>query len=195
MAKNIAGVLTDDSRILHMAGFEYDWVAEAVDADCRDGVMTVALKLDSGRRMKMSAEAVGDGIFRLRAWKGRVRFQQTSPMIAATDLGPKKAKFRKGKNAFVFTCGDHSIRVDRAPFAVCLLDGKGTVLWQLESEDRAAGGLVTPPLGYRTSEAGEHPFLSWRIRNDERLLGWARSSTRSRRPARAPRSGPPTPAA
>jgi alpha-D-xyloside xylohydrolase len=171
MSENIAGLLTDDSRIFHRHGFAYDWVDCATGAAFEGNVMTVDLKLESGRPMKLSVEAVAEGTFRLRAWQGTVPFDETSPMLAVPGLKRLPARFRETKEVLVFTAGGNSLRVTKGPFGAALLDAKGRVLWQLESEDRAAGALVAPHLGYRTSPSGVHPFLSWRIENDEHLFG------------------------
>lgn len=171
MSRNLCNELTDDARIFHREGLELDSVASAVDASFKDGVMTVRLRLDSGRRMSVSVEGVATGILRLKAWRGRVKFQETSPMLEPRAGDRPKASFRKTKGAFAMTAGGVTFRVGRSPFSAAMLDGRGRVLWQLECENRAAGGHVTPPLGYRRSDKAEQPFLSWRIRNDERLFG------------------------
>ncbi len=160
-------LLTDDSRIFDREGFAYDRVARAIGARFRDGVMAVDLELQSGGRMKLSVQCVADGVLRLKAWRGRAHFMQTSPMLAVGELRPQEARFRRTRDAFVFTAGETGFRVSRRPFAACLLDAGGEVLWQIEAEDP----MVTPSLGYRRSREAAHPFLSWRIANDERLFG------------------------
>ncbi|MFW6189716.1 MAG: glycoside hydrolase family 31 protein [Planctomycetota bacterium] len=159
-------LLTDDRRIFHRADFEYDEVAEVLDAGYRSDVLTCTLQLETDRRMKLSVEAVGEGVFRLKAWRGEAQFDETSPMLAADELPPQPAECRETELGWLFTFGDHSVEIGRSPFVLRLIEGDGRALWQVETDDVAAPGL-----GCRRSPEAENPFLSWRIRNDERLFG------------------------
>ncbi|MGD2173825.1 MAG: glycoside hydrolase family 31 protein [Candidatus Brocadiaceae bacterium] len=161
-----SSLLPDDRRIFHRPEFDYEGASEALEGRFEDDVMTATLKLGSRRRMKLSLEVVAEGVFRLRAWRGKARFRETSPMLVAPELPPRKAGFRERKDGFVLTAGRHGVLVAKEPFGVQLLDEKGVTLWRLENQD-----MVVSPLGYRISEREESPFLSWRIENGEHLFG------------------------
>ncbi|MFO7958624.1 MAG: glycoside hydrolase family 31 protein [Candidatus Brocadiia bacterium] len=170
MSKNIADLLTDDSRIFHREGCEYDWVQKVLGVECDDNVLTARLRLESGKQLKLSVQAVAEGVFRVRAWRGRVKFMDTSPMLAVEELSARPAEYAEQEGCWTLTSGDHGVRITDDPFSVQLLDGDD-VLWRLEAEDRAAGALVAPHLGFRIRDEKAEPFLSWRIENEERLFG------------------------
>ncbi len=167
MPKSPDRLLTDDRRIFDRADCRYDRVVSATGGGFADGVMRVELRLASGRHASLSVEAVADGTLRLKVWSGRARFEETSPMIAVEELPPQQARYRETEDAFTFAAGKHRFRVEREPFAAYLFDTDGHVFWRVETQDQ----MVAPPLGLRASPQGEHPFLSWRIENDERLFG------------------------
>ncbi len=171
MAPNIHGVLTDDGRIFHRPGFQYDWAEEAAGATMENGQMTVELRTADGQRMRLSIQPVGPGILRLRAWQGRPEFDRTSEMLAGPLPEPPGAHFKETEKGWSMESGGARFYVNRSPFYAALLDAEGGQLWRLENEEWAAGGLVTPPLGFRTCQEGRHPLLSWRIHNDDRLFG------------------------
>lgn len=171
MSRNIADLLTDDSRIFHREGYDYDWVQKVLGAEFRDNVLTARLRLESGKQLKLSVHAVAGGTFRLRVWRGRAQFMDTSPMLEAEELPPMPAESSEREGSWTLTSGAGSVRITDGPFSVQLLDGAGEVLWRLETEDRAAGALVAPHLGLRRRQERAEPFLSWRIENDERLFG------------------------
>jgi alpha-D-xyloside xylohydrolase len=158
--------LTDDRRIFHRPDCKYDTVVEATSASMREDVMTVSLRLSSGRAMKLSVHALGPGLLRVRAWRGRARFHDTSDMLVRPDVSPARGSMRETKRGFTFSGGGLRLQVDRRPFAVRVSGAKGDVLWQLEDRDPVARSL-----GMRGSAEGEHPFLSWRITNEDRLFG------------------------
>ncbi len=171
MAQNIHGVLTDDGRIFHRPGFGYDWAKEGTEAAMEHGRLTVDLKTVDELAMHLSVEPVAPGILRLRAWRGEAQFSDSSAMLDGALPEPPEARFGQTEGGWAMHAAGARFYVNRAPFYAALLDEQGTELWRLENEEWAAGGLVTPPLGFRTSEKGEHPFLSWRIHNDDRLFG------------------------
>ncbi len=173
---HMGSLVTDDLRIFDRSEFVYETVRGVEEAHADGNVMVCTLALRGGGRgqartegsMKLSVECVGDGVFRLKAWRGEAQFDEVSPMLAVGELPALKAKFTKRKGgAYTLSAGKNAVRVLSEPFDIQLLDAKGAVLWGLETEDPK----VTPPLGWRTRGAESHPFLSWSIRNDERLFG------------------------
>ncbi len=172
---HMGSLVTDDLRIFDRSEFVYETVRSVEEAHAGGNVMVCTLALRGGGRgrqriegsMRLSVECVADGVFRLKAWRGKAQFDEVSPMLAVGGLPARKARFRKTKSACTLSAGKHAVRVTNEPFGIQLLDAKGAVLWSLETEDRR----VTPPLGWRTRGTQSHPFLSWRIRNDEHLFG------------------------
>ena len=172
--EHIGSLVTDDLRIFDRSDFVYETVQSVEDARMAGNVMVCTLKLRGGRRgqategsMKLSVECVADGVFRLKGWRGAARFDEVSDMLAVSALPALKARLASSKGAWTLRAGKNAVRVTADPFDVQLLDAKGRVLWCLETQDRR----VTPPLGWRTRGARSHPYLSWRIRNDEHLFG------------------------
>lgn len=171
MAENLHAKFTDDSRIFHQPGYDYEAVDQVLDATYEAGVMTVAIKTDSGRKLNLSVEAVASGIFRLKMWRGRARFDDSSVMLADHRHRRPKVRFMKAKSAFTLKAGVASFRVGRESFSAELLDRKGEVLWHVETANTPIGFNVTSPMGYRKNGDQEHAFLSWRICNEEKLFG------------------------
>lgn len=86
MSENIAGLLTDDSRIFHRKDCAYDWVDKATGAAFRGNVMTVDLALESGKPMTLSVEAI---------WRARARAAPTCPGAPGQSCSIRSA-FTKG---------------------------------------------------------------------------------------------------
>ncbi len=159
-------LLPDDRRIFHRADCRYERATEVLDAEFKSNTLICTLKLGGRKRMKLAVHAVGDTLFRVQGLRGRVAFDETSPMLAVQELPAQQVEFREVEGAFVLTSGKAAVRITRAPFGMALLNARGETLWQIEGDD-----MAVQPLGWRTSGDAEHPFVSWRIEQDERLFG------------------------
>jgi alpha-D-xyloside xylohydrolase len=174
-------IFQDDTRIFHRRGFAYDTVAAVENAAFADGVLTAALRLQSGHAAYLTLTPIAEGIVRLRFWQGAApssgegEFEDTSMMLAPGFVpAPPTTGLTEDEDAFELVTGEYTLRLLKAPFNLHILRGDDLV-FELETEE-LAGQFVTPPLGVRRppqdtgARLGE-AFLSWRIRNDERFFG------------------------
>ncbi len=95
---HMGSLVTDDLRIFDRSEFVYETVRGVKEAHADGNVMVCTLAL-RGRQggegsMKLSVECVADGVFRLKAWRGKAQFDEVSPMLAVEGLPAVKAKFR-----------------------------------------------------------------------------------------------------
>lgn len=163
-----------DARIFHRAGFLYDPLLRIEQAILDPHSLTAAGVLRSGEPATMQIQSIGAGLagitVRLQFWQGLPAFQATSAMVPDLPGEPPTMHVVESDASYELQLDDYRFRIAKDPFTLAILDGRGQVIFDLETE-QVAGDFITPPLGFRRSTAGCEPFLSWKIQNEDRFFG------------------------
>ncbi|MCX7848326.1 MAG: alpha-xylosidase, partial [bacterium] len=158
-----------DARIFHQPSFHYDYVSSVTDYRISRRQCELLLSLSSGASAILRLIPFAPGILRFQFCEGTPAFDETSPMLAPTGL--RKTSFRSFTNASEISLVFNSYRITIAknPFHLSIHRKDTTPVMSLDSE-KLAGAPICGHLGFRRSQSAQ-PFLSWRIRNDERFFG------------------------
>ncbi|RPJ38819.1 MAG: hypothetical protein EHM21_16335, partial [Chloroflexi bacterium] len=180
-------VFPDDTRIFHRAEYEYDDVA-ALGKGCLEGSTFKAdLFFRSGAAGTLTIRPARSGILRIQFGRAGASFAETSPMLVdgpASGDGPSSGLSAFQSDAPALECsettagytlrfGDYKVELDTLPFCLRVISPKGETIFESEWE-KIVDMYTAPPLGLRLprgSKDGGAAFLSWRIRNGERIFG------------------------
>ena len=163
-------IYQSDARIFHQPGYQYDIAAEVDSASCDGETMTARVRLRSGTVVTLAVSVYAEGVLRLKYSRGEAAFDETSDMLLPRGAAPAPGIFRALADGYTFAFGGYTLRLAKAPFALDVVDAAGAVIFALDDE-KIAGDFPSPPLGFRNGAGESAPFLSWKIRNDERFFG------------------------
>lgn len=166
----------DDGRIFHNEAYDYDEAVSTGTPAPRGSVVSVPVTLASGRAATLAFEFLDASVLRLTFGIDGVStpVERTSSMLvpfagAAPALDLRSAG---GEHRVVF--GPRTLVVRAEPFGIDIIDtSSGSSVFSTEDYPLAGSPLVGA-LGFRTARrpgARPEPYLSWRIRNDERFFG------------------------
>lgn len=163
-------IYEDDSRIFHNDRFRFEHVVKtgAVRASAAGVEIETVSKDGTAGRMILSAP--DEHVLRLRFLRSHDTGREV-PDMPATDPAPRVSmKLRESDACCELRLGARRIIIGKNPFSFAVEDDTRTIL-EFETE-RLAGNPPAPPLGFRHTAGGDaQPFLSVRIRNDERFFG------------------------
>ncbi len=165
-------IYQDDRRIFHRGDCKYDTVAEIGQIAFKNGILEAAAVMASGKKARLLLQTVRNGILRLglapASRQGRIF--ENSEMLAPLPRKKTGWRFREKSGACELRSKNHRLILAKKPFSLKIVNAKGARVLELETE-RIAGKPVCPPLGFRHSETGTEPFISWRIGNEDRFFG------------------------
>jgi alpha-D-xyloside xylohydrolase len=171
---SLAGRMTDDSRIFHRNGYSYEWSTTVKHAAMDGGVATFELQTQKSHSAYLRLFVVAPGMMRLQYGAQDAQFQlQSAMLLDGQGETALPAILRELENAYVFESADAgvSIRIEKSPFTLTLLDNQGLPSFETDRDDDVAGLPVTPALGFRSTGGVRQAFLSFRLRNDEHVFG------------------------
>ena len=163
-------IYTDDSRIFHRYGYEYDYVASVEKAEYKKGILSLDILLFSKKNAKLEIYALNENTVRMKMWQGEAQFKEKSDMLVIPASKVYEGKFTEKSNFFKLEIGAYILHIMKEPFTIMIFDNKSRLITQLETE-QIADDYVTPPLGFRKSGKEAWPFFSWRIKNEEKFFG------------------------
>ena len=163
-------IYTDDSRIFHRGGYDYDYVEAIEKAEYSKGILILHALLASKEKAKIEINAVDKNIIRLKMWQGDAKFPEKSDMLVIPPDRVHESKFTEKDNFYKLEIGAYIIHIMKEPFTIMIFDNKSKLITQLETE-KIAGDYITAPLGFRKSQNESWPFFSWRIKNEEKFFG------------------------
>jgi alpha-D-xyloside xylohydrolase len=182
-------VFPSDARIFHQVGYEYDDVVAPGRVTFDGQVLKMNLTYLSGAPGVLSIEPVMPGVLRIKVGAPGAKFDETSPMLVPFSEERPGASFEDLGSTCAYTFCDYRLEIARSPFCLRVIDPKGAVIFESETEELV--GLPTaPPLGLRRRAIGSGAggggaisneawaFLSWRMRNGERFFGLGERFTR-----------------
>ncbi|MBD3242435.1 MAG: alpha-xylosidase, partial [Chitinivibrionales bacterium] len=160
----------DDTRIFHRCGYVYDSIDSVRRAECVGGRLELELQLTSGRPAYLSIAGVDEHTLRIRMHAGKVRFDETSLMVPKLPARPPRGRLKRSSGEFRFSVAHRVVVIGRQPFSLRIEGEDGKVILELETE-RIAGKQITAPLGLRSAQGQDEPFMSWKLGVDERYFG------------------------
>ncbi|MEI6132883.1 MAG: glycoside hydrolase family 31 protein [Bacillota bacterium] len=163
-------IYQDDRRIFHRGDCDYAIVMSVKSARLEQDIFLADLELSDGSSAMMSIVALFDGCIRLKFWKDKADFMETSDMLFLKDFKVLKAQLETCDDAYRLNVSNRCIYVNKSLFSIKVTDSKGRLLMKT-AENMIAGEYPTPPLGFRKIGAVEQPFFSWQIANDEQFFG------------------------
>lgn len=167
-------IYQDDRRIFHRGEYRYETIERWTDlavADNHEIVLHAALSWGGQATLRLAW--LKHGTLRLRwALDEMTVWNEESPLPAASPaLADWPQMPRADEHGWAVDLGRHRLIVPRQPAGLVIQTHEGREVFRLETE-QIAGQPVAPPLGFRRAGDGSiEPFLSFRIRNDERLFG------------------------
>lgn len=171
---SLAGKLTDDTRIFHRDGYSYEWATTVKHAAMDGAVATFELQTQKSHSTYLRLFVVAPGMIRLQYGAQDARFQlQSAMLLEGQGVTALPASLRELRGAYIFESAEAevSIRIEKSPFTLTLLDKQGHPSFESDRDDDVAGLPVTPALGFRSTAGTRQAFLSFRLRNDEHVFG------------------------
>lgn len=171
---SLAGKLTDDTRIFHRDGYSYEWATTVKHAAMDGAVATFELQTQKSHSTYLRLFVVAPGMIRLQYGAQDARFQlQSAMLLDGQGVTALPASLRELRSAYIFESAEAevSIRIEKSPFTLTLLDKQGHPSFESDRDDDVAGLPVTPALGFRSTAGTRQAFLSFRLRNDEHVFG------------------------
>ena len=179
-ADSYAKVLPDRSvhqhsdRIFHRPGNTYDEVAHFGQATLGGTTLSVPAVLGSGTAVTFRAEVLDATVLRLQLFpegqEGLV--ERSSDMLVPFAGEPGALALEQDAASIRLAFGTRTLVLTNEPAGVCVIE-TATGRSIFETEDyRLAGKPLVGTLGFRTGASGtREPYLSWKIRNQERFFG------------------------
>ena len=171
---SLAGKLTDDTRIFHRDGYSYEWATTVKHAAMDGAVATFELQTQKSHSTYLRLFVVAPGMIRLQYGAQDARFQlQSAMLLDGQGVTALPASLRELRSDYIFESAEAevSIRIEKSPFTLTLLDKQGHPSFESDRDDDVAGLPVTPALGFRSTASTRQAFLSFRLRNDEHVFG------------------------
>ena len=176
-------VFPDDTRIFHRPGYQYDDVV-ALGKSQFDGLrLAVDLTHLSGAPGVLVVRYVRPGVLRIQFGRPGAAFEESSPMLLTEPLdspvgeGQPQIAFQDLPSKYSYCFDGYTLELEKSPFLLRVVSPKGETIFESETE-KLVGMHTTPPLGLRRSSGQNWAFLSWRIRNQDRLFGLGEKFTK-----------------
>ncbi|MGF1448606.1 MAG: glycoside hydrolase family 31 protein [Opitutales bacterium] len=176
---NKKSVHQDSDRIFHLPYFDYDEADSLQSATVDGDTLRLSIALKSGATATLTVESVQADTLRLQlALDGpQSRFEERTDMLVEFPRAPQTWTIQEDATAFRAALGSRSLILQKKPFTLDVIDSaSGRSIFASESYQLAGSPLVGT-LGFRRDlrqpddARPATPYLSWKIRNDERFFG------------------------
>lgn len=160
-------------RIFHQPGFYYDEVATIGTPCHQETCLQVPLTLLSGAQANLTIRVLDQDVLRLSLLLNgtETSFQQSSDLLVPFSGKIPALLLTESEQHLRFKFGSRTLIIGKKPFTLEVFDAEDAPLFATENYPLAGSPLVGA-LGFRRTATGDaEPYLSWKIRNEERFFG------------------------